>query len=125
MLIGDWECNVTEQIALWKDGVFQDYYEAMESKIKQAFFVENGVFMVKESNRQSSSVFNLKSYYGNKVYVKSVDDYQFKITRNIEYITKGAFKLLNIVEIDIISSSEKENNNTKTKNESICKRITK
>lgn len=87
----------------------------MESKIKQAFFVENCVFMVKESNRQSSSIFNLKSYYGNKVYVKSVDDYQFKITRNIEYITKDAFKLLNIVEIDIISSSEqeKENNNTK------------
>lgn len=99
----------------------------MESKIKQAFFVENCAFMVKESNRQSSSIFNLKSYYGNKVYVKSVDDYQFKITRNIEYITKDAFKLLNIVEIDIISSSEqeKENNNTKTKNESICKRITK
>lgn len=33
MLIGDWECNETAQIALWKDGVFQDYEEVKESKL--------------------------------------------------------------------------------------------
>lgn len=108
MLIGDWDCTMTEQTFKWEDGRFQNVYEPETEVIKINFFIENNILMTKEKEKSKAVPFDIKEIYDNPVVEKVTEKgLKFKFIRKVQYISNDKFTLLYVTETQE-NYSEKE-----------------
>lgn len=123
MLIGDWDCTMTEQTFKWQDGRFQNVYEPETEVIKINFFVENNILMTKEKEKSEAVPFDIKEIYDNPVVEKVTEKgLKFKFIRKVQYISNDKFTLLYVTETQE-NYSEKEISITQFKKEVTFERI--
>lgn len=123
MLIGDWDCTMTEQTFKWEDGRFQNVYEPETEVIKINFFVENNILMTKEKEKSEAVPFDIKEIYDNPVVEKVTEKgLKFKFIRKVQYISNDKFTLLYVTETQE-NYSEKEISISQFKKEVTFERI--
>lgn len=119
MLIGNWECDFTQQVAKWKDGAFQDYSKPKNEKIFVKFIKKDGVLQWGKSEKDTET-FNLQTIYNKPEYSVSAGDVKIKGKNVIEYISYDKFIIFENREI---TNDKNEVNNKKDKTEFSCERI--
>lgn len=123
MLIGDWDCTMTEQTFKWQDGRFQNVYEPETEVIKINFFIENNILMTKEKEKSEAVPFDIKEIYDNPVVEKVTEKgIKFKFIRKVQYISNDKFTLLYVTETQE-NYSEKEISISQFKKEVTFERI--
>lgn len=123
MLIGDWDCTMTEQTFKWEDGRFQNVYEPETEVIKINFFLENNILMTKEKEKSEAVPFDIKEIYDNPVVEKVTEKgIKFKFIRKVQYISNDKFTLLYVTETQE-NYSEKEISISQFKKEVTFERI--
>lgn len=123
MLIGDWDCTMTEQTFKWEDGRFQNVYEPETEVIKINFFIENNILMTKEKEKSEAVPFDIKEIYDNPVVEKVTEKgLKFKFIRKVQYISNDKFTLLYVTETQE-NYSEKEISISQFKKEVTFERI--
>lgn len=123
MLIGDWDCTMTEETFKWQDGRFQNVYEPETEVIKINFFVENNILMTKEKEKSEAVPFDIKEIYDNPVVEKVTEKgLKFKFIRKVQYISNDKFTLLYVTETQE-NYSEKEISISQFKKEVTFERI--
>lgn len=123
MLIGDWDCTMTEQTFKWQDGRFQNVYEPETEVIKINFFIENNILMTKEKEKSEAVPFDIKEIYDNPVVEKVTEKgLKFKFIRKVQYISNDKFTLLYVTETQE-NYSEKEISISQFKKEVTFERI--
>lgn len=127
MLIGDWDCNITQQFAKWKNGAFQDFDEAKREKDRIIYKIYDGVLVKSGPNdafhKNWESGFTYRAIRNLK-YIEIIDNYVNSIESKIDYISENEYKLTGIgLLIGNDSESKLEAHNIKHKFEEHCTRI--
>lgn len=118
MLIGDWRCNFKEQVAKWKNGLFQDYAPPIDHETSLVTYlkVDNDLFV------KTPNSFRKIKQYVNKMdgsFEYSIGDMKTVGLNKLEYISDDEFKSIS----EIIITQNKSEDNEKTKNIMHCTRI--
>ena len=118
MLIGDWRCNFKEQVAKWKNGLFQDYAPPIDHETSLVTYlkVDNDLFV------KTPNSFRKIKQYVNKMdgsFEYSIGDMKTVGFNKLEYISDDEFKSIS----EIIITQNKSEDNEKTKNIMHCTRI--
>lgn len=120
MLIGDWECDFTQQVAKWKDGAFQEYGEIERDKGLEKYFMKDNTLYFSDG-ASLSYPFNLSSY-NQAEKITSLDDHKIKWQDSIKYISPDKFKTVHLMEY-IYTNDSDNSKNIKTKSEFVCERV--
>lgn len=123
-LVGDWECDITQQVAKWKNGGFQEYGEAKSEKRLIAYKIHDGTIIrnvpndIFKNNWKSVSIRYFKD-------IKIRDKHVFSIERKIDYISENEYKLTGVLSVinGNDTESEQEKDNFKNKFEEHCTKI--
>lgn len=118
MLIGDWRCNFKEQVAKWKNGLFQDYAPPIDHETSLVTYLkeDNDLFVkLPDSDRKIKQYFNKMD--GSFEY--SIGDMKTFGFNKLEYISDDEFKSIS----EITITQNKSEDNEKTKNIMHCTRI--
>lgn len=122
MLVGDWECNITQQLAKWKNGAFQEYGEVKSEKTLVTYKIYDGVIIRTlpielfkndwESYSVYQSIYNIK---GIDIKDKNVITFERKIDSILENELKitGVLSVVNGKDTELVQ----ENDNFHTINE--------
>lgn len=118
MLIGDWRCDFKEQVAKWKNGVFQDYAPPVDHEASLVTYLkedDNLFVKLPDSNNKIKQDFKKL----NESYENSIGDTKISGFNKLEYISDNEFKW--IYENTIIHDNSEDN--AKTKVLTHCTRI--
>lgn len=128
MLIGYWECTSIGQYAKWKNGVFQDYGDAIKQNKSTTYKIYNGILMkgrgtdITNGEWQSVSaniaVQDLKN-------LKISNNIILYTTSKLEYISDREYKQSGIIEYIYpdLSEDEQMDRNSKFRFEESCFKI--
>lgn len=113
MLIGNWACNTTSQIAEWENGVFKDYEELSNYRNSFKFIKKDGKFFGVNDKSEELPI-DLEALYNKPEYSGYSGKMKVKGKTTIEYISIDKFKM---------SSINEAINVQKLKTESVCERV--
>lgn len=115
MLIGDWECNTTQQIAIWDNGVFKDDDKlALDNGRMSIKFIKKDGKLFGVNDKSEAVPFNLETLYNKPEYSGYSGEVKVKGKTTIEYISIDKFKL---------SFINEATNVKKLKLELVCERV--
>lgn len=118
MLIGDWRCDFAQQIAKWKNGVFQDYAPPVDHEASLVTYLkeDNDLFVkLPDSDRKIKQDFKKL----NESYEDSLGDRRIVGFTKLEYISDNEFKLTS----ESTRTQDKQEDNEKIKTLMHCTRI--
>lgn len=122
MLVGDWECNITQQLAKWKNGAFQEYGEVKSEKTLVTYKIYDGVIIRTlpielfkndwESYSVYQSIYNIKG-------IDIKDKNVITLERKIDSILENELKITGVLSVVNGKDTElvQENDNFHTINE--------
>lgn len=133
MLVGNWKCDLTQQVANWKNGTFQDYGEPESKKLTVVYKIYDGVIIKSRLNntpRQSAvielweseptyrAIHNLKKIVVDNNFVTSIES-------KLDYISENEYKLTEVITkiYGDFTELEQERSNNKVKFEEHCTKI--
>ncbi|MWN30858.1 MULTISPECIES: hypothetical protein [unclassified Gilliamella] len=118
MLIGNWECSITEQRAKWENGGFQNYSAPIDhGKSVVTFLKENDDFFVKWSSTDEIVKEDFKKL--NKSFNGFLAGIQFSGFNGFEYISDNEFKMIS----ELVMRLDEKEKNEKNKILKHCTRI--
>ena len=128
MLVGDWECNITQQLAKWKNGAFQEYGEVKSEKTLVTYKIYDGVIIRTlpielfkndwESYSVYQSIYNIKG-------INITDKNVSIIERKIDFISENEYRITGVLSVINGNDTEsvQEKDNFKNKFEEHCIKI--
>ncbi|MCX8639882.1 hypothetical protein J3U37_07175 [Gilliamella sp. B3172] len=128
MLVGDWECNITQQLAKWKNGAFQEYGEVKSEKTLVTYKIYDGVIIRTlpielfkndwESYSVYQSIYNIKG-------INITDKNVSIIERKIDFISENEYRITGVLSVINGNDTEsvQEKDNFKNKLEEHCIKI--
>lgn len=125
MLVGTWDCAITQQVAVWKNGAFQNYGNETKNTISLTYKMYSGTLIMsygEAKNVWMSSATNL--YLFNKKEITIVDNRVMMSDGKMTYISDDEFKVNIIYDTQEKELPEQlqEERNIKEKAEYLCVR---
>lgn len=118
MLIGNWECSTTQQIAKWKKWAFEDYSTSIDrGKSVVTFLKENDDFFVKWPGSDEMVKEDFKNL--NRRHNGILAGMKLSSYKRFEYISDNEFKMIS----ELAITQDKKEKNEKSKILMHCTRI--
>lgn len=106
MLVGDWKCTVSRQVAKWENGAFQDFDDPIIKKELITFKMYEEILLMGKSNDSESHwhtipIPSMKS-------LSMTKDFKSYVNYKMEYISDNEFKEEGISEFITYPSTKEE-----------------